>query len=355
MYRFFYEKYMQKNARYRIAIAMAAILIISTLVIPAQAHLDKPGPPAIRVGIILNSVTLLQDQDDPFGVDDAEISILWGVTHYNHKAKMDVIEIPDFDWDAGPTRTLNKLLYIHDECTPLDTIRFDVGVVELDESILNDVIEITGNIIGAGVGAAVGIAVGSESGPGAIITAGVGAGIGAGIGASISKLAQNENDDLGKANLVTTKAGNYKITTAGADGGVTITYTVNVTEIEDEIGCNSYSLNVDKDPANQCDTVTATASTDSPNVKTVRFVWISPSGNILSGNDNSKPFTDSKQTCEPGQWTVTAIFSDGTTVEKTLMVGFMVLPESPIGAISMIGASIVGAFIYLRRRSTSAI
>ncbi len=136
-------------------------------------------------------------------------------------------------------------------------------------------------------------------------------------------------------------------------GHVKVNYEIITKELGHDPECNAeFDLNVDNDVINPCDTVTATASTDDPAIKSVTFNWFNPAGVVVSANtDNEAPFMDSRSICEAGTWSVMAVFPDGFTVKKKILVKFMVLPESSLGAIAGLGVSItvLGLFYAWKR------
>jgi hypothetical protein len=94
-------------------------------------------------------------------------------------------------------------------------------------------------------------------------------------------------------------------------------------------------------------------------VDNVKFTWFNPS-NVpveieivplsLSGQAESSFEPD-----EVGDWTVEAAFNDVAVERQTVSVLFMVIPESPIGIVALLGSSLaaMGGFILLRRRSAN--
>lgn len=105
--------------------------------------------------------------------------------------------------------------------------------------------------------------------------------------------------------------------------------------------------------------VTARAETNDPSVDDVTFKWINPDGGasktetvpILSGQAEG-----SYKPNEPGVWLVEAHFNNGVVVREILSVPFMVIPESPIGGVALIGSSLaaLGGFIFWKRRNGSS-
>jgi hypothetical protein len=100
----------------------------------------------------------------------------------------------------------------------------------------------------------------------------------------------------------------------------------------------------------------AFATTTDSFVDNVIFRWIRPNAAdgevvreiavpIAIGQDSFSPDTK-------GDWIVEADFQNGQVLRKTLTVGFFVIPESPIGAIAMVIASmaVLGGFLYFRSR-----
>lgn len=99
--------------------------------------------------------------------------------------------------------------------------------------------------------------------------------------------------------------------------------------------------------------IRAVANAGDPNVDAVTFKWIDPHGTVVrevtmpvasAADDRFAPNL-------AGMWTVEAHFADGMTLVKSIGVSFMVLPESPIGAVVIIGSSlgVLGVFMKVRR------
>ncbi|HEV8386720.1 MAG TPA: hypothetical protein VGQ03_03775 [Nitrososphaera sp.] len=100
------------------------------------------------------------------------------------------------------------------------------------------------------------------------------------------------------------------------------------------------------------DVVGAVASVENDaDVTQITFRWIRPSAEIA--REVTVPIAipeDLFAPDEPGDWIVEADFGNGQVLQKTLSISFFVLPESPIGAIAMVAASMasLGAFLYFR-------
>jgi hypothetical protein len=124
-----------------------------------------------------------------------------------------------------------------------------------------------------------------------------------------------------------------------------------------------YSLNLfeDGDPSdlvyNLGQEARAVAETDDPVVTQVEFAWTDPSANIETelvamtlGSAESTIIPD-----EVGMWTVEADFGNGIVVRQELHIDFMVIPESAIGVIALMGSSLaaLGGFMFWKRRSKS--
>lgn len=115
-----------------------------------------------------------------------------------------------------------------------------------------------------------------------------------------------------------------------------------------------YTLDLSTYEAALDEEVQASTSTTDPFVDDMTFRWIKQNGEIAreitlpvsAGGDTFAPDT-------PGDWTIEVDFQNGQVIRKTLSVGFFVLPESPIGAIAMIAASLaVLGFVALKSRRT---
>jgi hypothetical protein len=100
--------------------------------------------------------------------------------------------------------------------------------------------------------------------------------------------------------------------------------------------------------------VTAKTKTKNNNDANVTFRWIDPSNNEVRNTTVPIVNGEASDTYTPNQvgtWKVVAKFSDGTIVVKELQVPFQVVPESIIGALSVIGSSLAVLAVYRRKRS----
>ncbi|HKU49845.1 MAG TPA: hypothetical protein VJP79_07835 [Nitrososphaera sp.] len=104
--------------------------------------------------------------------------------------------------------------------------------------------------------------------------------------------------------------------------------------------------------------VRAVAGTDNPSVSEVIFKWYAPDGNLV--REVVVPLTSPEDTFtldQDGTWTVMADFGNGEVITRTIDATFFVLPESPVGPVSLVMASMasLGAFLYFRmaRRKTT--
>jgi hypothetical protein len=100
--------------------------------------------------------------------------------------------------------------------------------------------------------------------------------------------------------------------------------------------------------------VTAKTKTKNNNDANVTFRWIDPSNNEVRNTTVPIVSGEASDTYTPNQvgtWKVVAEFSNGTIVVKELQVPFQVVPESIIGALSVIGSSLAVLAVYRRKRS----
>lgn len=185
----------------RLAAILLVALMIASALHPVKAHLDEPGNPAIRVKIYVDSITLKTDQDD--GLDgNAEIIVKFTYLHEGHKGGGGIVSIDDFNWDYEKTRTIDKMIYDHIECSPLNEIRVSMEAIEDDTSTIT-------TIMGGLVAIAGGIVATAYSTGTALIWAGVG-GLG-GITALFASI--NSADDLGRDTESTTTPGDLLLET----------------------------------------------------------------------------------------------------------------------------------------------
>jgi hypothetical protein len=118
-------------------------------------------------------------------------------------------------------------------------------------------------------------------------------------------------------------------------------------------------------PANINDTLNCTAATTHLGIVASEITAVSPTGTetslnsesgVLSNTINSGDF----QVNEAGVWEVRADFFDENGVRTdteliNIAVSFLVIPESPIGIIALVGSSLaaMAGFMVLRSRSQS--
>jgi hypothetical protein len=99
--------------------------------------------------------------------------------------------------------------------------------------------------------------------------------------------------------------------------------------------------------------ISAVASTRDTSIDQVIFRWIDPSNDIVETAAVPLNLGSSKASFEPdklGTWIVEADFGNGEVVQKTLDISFIVIPESPIGIIALLGSAVatLGAYALLR-------
>ncbi len=187
--------------RYRLAAILLFTLMIVATIPQAHAHLDKPRNPAIKVTIYLESVTLLNDQDD--GLDgNAEIVVKFTYLHEGHEGGGGLVTIDDFNWDYERTRRVDKKIYEHIECTPMNKIQIEMEAKEDDTDTIT-------TIVGGLVAIAGGVVATAYSTGTALLWAGAG-GIG-GITALFASI--NSADDLGWDKEETTSPGDLLLET----------------------------------------------------------------------------------------------------------------------------------------------
>jgi hypothetical protein len=102
--------------------------------------------------------------------------------------------------------------------------------------------------------------------------------------------------------------------------------------------------------------VDAVASTDNNDVEEVIFRWKDPTNEVAKTEIIPLDSGSATSTFEPdelGNWVVEADFGNGEVLQEDLNVSYLVIPESPIGIIALIGASAAafGGYALLRGRS----
>jgi PGF-pre-PGF domain-containing protein len=138
----------------------------------------------------------------------------------------------------------------------------------------------------------------------------------------------------------------FAIGSSGSSGGGEQTYNLELYE-----GSNPSDgvINLGED-------ITAKATTNDSSVVNVKFRWIDPSNNEVRNTTVNIVDGEASDTYTPNQvgtWKVVAEFSNGTIVVKELYVPFQVVPESIIGALSIIGSSLAVLAVYRRRRKVN--
>jgi hypothetical protein len=122
--------------------------------------------------------------------------------------------------------------------------------------------------------------------------------------------------------------------------------TYNIELFEGDHG-SDYTINLGQE-------VRAKATTNDSSIRSVKFRWIDPSNNEVRNTTVNIVSGEASDTYTPNQvgtWKVVAEFSNGTIVVKELQVPFQVVPESIIGALSVIGSSLAVLAVYRRKRS----
>ncbi|MEM4404105.1 MAG: hypothetical protein QXD90_07455 [Candidatus Nitrosocaldus sp.] len=150
---------------------------------------------------------------------------------------------------------------------------------------------------------------------------------------------------------------------ASFDGNVdALTISVNGDSITYDFEPSFYTLTLSDPDAtiNIGDSITASTETNDYTVDDVKFRWFNPSGVEVRTQTVSITYDPVSETYKAddtftptavGPWTIYAEFNDGTVLITTLNVGFMVVPESILGALGMVGAGIgVLAIRYMRNR-----
>jgi hypothetical protein len=141
------------------------------------------------------------------------------------------------------------------------------------------------------------------------------------------------------------------------NGDVVDAFVAKLTSIEQTYNLELYE---DSNPSdgviNLGEDITATATTNDSSVVNVTFIWIDPSNNVAWTNTVNIVNGEASDTFTPNQvgtWQVIAQFSNGTIVVIELNVSFQVVPESIIGALSVIGSSLAVLAVYRRRRKVN--
>jgi hypothetical protein len=134
-------------------------------------------------------------------------------------------------------------------------------------------------------------------------------------------------------------------------------FVAKLTSIELTYNLNLYEGSNPSDGViNLGDSITAKATTNDSSIINVKFIWIDPSNNEARNTTVNIVDGEASDTYTPNQvgtWKVVAEFSNGIIVVKELQVPFQVVPESIIGALSVIGSSLAVLAVYRRRRKAN--
>ncbi len=101
--------------------------------------------------------------------------------------------------------------------------------------------------------------------------------------------------------------------------------------------------------------IKAVATTSNNNIVDVTFRWIAP--NTIVADETvaqfHSPAEDIFAPGEPGSWIVQADFGNGVVLTEDMNVPFMVLPESAIGNLALIGSSLaaLGGYYLVTKRN----
>jgi len=124
-----------------------------------------------------------------------------------------------------------------------------------------------------------------------------------------------------------------------------------------------WKFELSKTKANLGERVTATASTNDPEITKIRIEFYDPKGTLRDWTDfYGSPVTwcssDSPPLDKVGMWTVKAIFyrtGSPIYIEKTvIVVGLNIIPEFPFGTVAPVLASMAALIVTkIRRRRRS--
>jgi hypothetical protein len=127
--------------------------LVGLLALPgiANAHWDAPGPPSIRVSVLLDRVTLYSQFPDD-GIDNnAELVLTWTANQSPIHPGSQIGSLTNdalgcqalpCDWNVVPP----QVLYGHDECTPMARINLGFKLIEDDTDAWQKIAEDIGHI-----------------------------------------------------------------------------------------------------------------------------------------------------------------------------------------------------------------
>lgn len=203
---------MTASNRHRLRIALIGSLAVWIAHIgPVSGHWDRPGPPPLSVGSVLDRISYQPDLDD--GADGNAEVLLIATIHQNPPHGDSVVflecEKSDLNFDVTNTWVLQRLWYTHQDCTPLAPVRVSVRSVELDTSSALTVVKL---VTGA---AAIPVAFADPPVAAAL----------AGVSLAIQLVELNGDDDLGWASTEVA-AGSQTVLTVGPKGSSEVHFTV---------------------------------------------------------------------------------------------------------------------------------
>lgn len=204
-----------------------SMLVAGMLLIPISAfsHLDPPAPHKQKVTVTLDSLQLLEDQDD--GIDgNAEIILSWSILYATHDKASGIEQNDALDFDPPATTgrwDINKVMLTHTDCEPLEQIVVHFQVIENDQ--LDPIITESIGILTSKQAEQLFEKHMKEKDVGILMA----------ILQLIPKIVSiiNGDDDKGKGGDSTSTVGQKKTIVKGADGGVEITWTVKTERVPD--------------------------------------------------------------------------------------------------------------------------
>lgn len=173
---------------------------------------DRPGPPPINTTVDLTTVT--HPNMDDYGVAEVMLSIR--IRHAGHGNAYAAVSEPSLDFDqTGGTWQINRMLYFHRECTPMEPIEITVEGVEFDASNLDEIERL---LLNAATSLAE-LATGIDASLLSTIVAG-----------ALATL--NPDDTLGSGSVTASEPGTHSVTTSGGDYSITAEFLVEAAPVE---------------------------------------------------------------------------------------------------------------------------
>ncbi|MEB3778865.1 MAG: hypothetical protein GSR85_01335 [Desulfurococcales archaeon] len=247
------------------------LTLLTFLPLNVYSHLDPPGNPPIRVEVKLLDIELLSDQDDGLN-GETELIVKWTLAHSGHflSSSSKTREVPgiltitglNYDYSDLRSKSFNKIMYSHVECTPMSPIFMNAEFIEDDTDTITQILS---GIAAAGTGLAATLV--SLGGGSALIVASLASGSAL---SNIINLAAsiNGNDYLGEASIIINSPGKYRLESDHVAMNIEVTVTPAVGEGSCDIPRGVKQVTT---PRQVTETVTSTITAPERGTATVTY------------------------------------------------------------------------------------